>query len=175
MAIIGKKITGKLVGRRIQAAMHIEGEITPSAMSQGIVAPVNSIHGIVSKALAGKFLDDSVMRYGDGAFYLPTISEIQLILQSSQLDRHKWISERFDCDDFSYALKGEMSIHAYETSDISYGLCVGMVWGDFDWVTGYHAVNWFISTDNQLQFIEPQTDTIYAGSHCIGNISLFVV
>jgi hypothetical protein len=68
-----------------------------------------------------------------------------------------------------------MSVHSYNTGDISYGLCVGMVWGDFDWVTGYHAVNWFVASDNIIRFIEPQTDTIYEASHCQGQVSLFVV
>jgi hypothetical protein len=71
-------------------------------------------------------------------------------------------------------LKGEMSIHAYDTGDIRYGLCVGMVWGNFAWVEGYHAVNWFIASDGALRFIEPQNDSVSDVSQCQGAISLLI-
>ena len=115
------------------------------------------------------------MRYGDGTYYLPTMNEIQHLLAASQSDRRKWTAERFDCDDFSYVLKGEAAIHSYDSADFRFGLCLGIVWGNFDWVNGYHAINWFIDSRKKLYLIEPQTDAIYTADHCVGNISLIVV
>ena len=180
MTLVGRELKGKLIGRRIPLTPsgfqldRIPGASQVPGASQGVVVPVNSVKGIAKESLAGKFSDDPGIRYGDGMYYLPTLEEIQFILKESQLDRRKWLENRFDCDDFAYVLKGEMSVHTYDTSDIRYGLCVGMVWGNFDWITGYHAVNWFIDSNSVMRFIEPQSDSIYDVSNCQGDISLFV-
>jgi hypothetical protein len=173
METLGKKLTGQLVGPRMATAPA--GRAAVPGASQGTVVSVNTVEGAVQQHLTGKFSSDSVIRYGDGTYYLPTVQEVEQILAASQSDRRTWLEERFDCDDFAYVLKGEMSVHAYDTGDISFGLSVGMVWGNFDWVTGYHAVNWFVASDGVLRFIEPQSDTIYDASHCQGGISLLVV
>ena len=67
--------------------------------------------------------------------------------------RTRWLEERFDCDDFAYVLKAEMSVHAYQSAAMKFGLCVGMVWGNFDGVDGYHAVNWFVDKHATLRFM----------------------
>lgn len=171
---IGKQLEGGLVGPRITDNwMSGQESLIPSA-SQGTVVPVNTVQGIVNQQLTGLFASDSGIRFGDGTYYLPTIQEVQEILSKSESDRRTWLAERFDCDDFAYVLKGEMSVHAYDTGDIRYGLCVGMVWANFTWVKGYHAVNWFIASDGTLRFIEPQNDSIYDVSQCQGAISLLI-
>lgn len=178
MLTVGKKLKGKLVGRRIptgETGVTTRGVIPAFPGAAGIIASYNTVQGIVRRALSGKFSSDPGERYGDGTYYLPTVEEIGLILKESELDRRTWMEDRFDCDDFAYVLKGEMSVHAYDTGDIRYGLCVGMVWGDFDWVAGYHAVNWFVARDSVLRFIEPQTDEIFDANHCQGGINLIVV
>lgn len=162
------------MGRRITAIKSEGAEIQPGA-AQGSVVPANVVHGTVHRHLAGKFSSDPGIRYGDGMYYLPTLPEVQQILDASQLDRRTWMAERFDCDDFAYVLKGEMSIHAYDTGSLRFGLCVGIVWGNFDWVSGYHAINWFIADDGALRFIEPQTDSMYEASRCQGSVLLLVV
>ncbi len=174
MASLQKKLAGRLVGRRITTALAGVREVTPGA-SQGMVVSVNTVQGAVQRHLTGKLSNDSIVRYGDGSYYLPTTQEVQQILTNSQLDRRTWMAERFDCDDFAYVLKGEMSVHAYDTGDLRFGLCVGMVWGRFDWINGYHAVNWFVDPNGVLRFIEPQTDVIYESTSCQGEISLLVV
>lgn len=170
----GKQLEGALVGPRITDNwLSGQESLIPSA-SQGTVVSVNTVQGIVQRQLTGKFASDPGIRFGDGTYYLPTIQEVREILSKSQADRRTWLAERFDCDDFAYVLKGEMSIHAYDTGDIRYGLCVGMVWGNFAWVKGYHAVNWFIASDGALRFIEPQNDSVYDVSQCQGAISLLI-
>lgn len=183
MTPLAKTISGRLTGKRISAqspspnpearAEALEPNAPPT--TQGHIAPSSSLEGLVRQKLAGKFFSDPGIRFGDGTFYLPTREEVEFILEKSQLDRRRWLAERFDCDDFAYVLKGEMSIHAYETNGFKFGLAVGMVWGDFDWVPGFHAVNWFITPDLEILFIEPQTDQIYDAAHCRGNIRLLLV
>jgi hypothetical protein len=177
--MLAKKLAGNLVGRRMNplspsgAELTSRGPMFPGA-SQGTVTNSTTIDGLLRRQLEGKFSPDPGIRYGDGSFYLPTVDEVKFILEASQLDRRTWVAERFDCDDFSYVLKDEMSAHAYDTGALKFGLCVGMVWGNFEWVQGYHAVNWFIDSENTLHFIEPQTDQIYDTSKCRGGISLLL-
>ncbi len=172
MPMLGRPVSGHLVGRRIDTRARDFIAAPPGA---GIVVPTSSLSGVVQKKLAGKLADDPGIRFGDGSFYLPKIGEVRNILDESSVDRRTWMAERFDCDDFAYVLKSEISIHAYESASLRYALCVGIVWGNFDWVSGYHAVNWFIADDGELRFIEPQSDDIYDLSHCSGGISLLLV
>jgi hypothetical protein len=81
-----KKLSGRLTGRRIPEALTGEDSPFPGA-SQGGVVSVNTVQGIVQQSLKGKFAPDPGIRYGDGTFYLPTLQEVQFILQQSQLDR----------------------------------------------------------------------------------------
>ena len=141
----------------------------------GVIAKQSGVNAIVRSQLAGKIHPSATIRYGDGTYYLPTISEIRNLLAASQSDRRTWTAERFDCDDFSYVLKGEAAAHSYNSADFRFGLCVGIIWGNFDWVNGYHAVNWFIDSQRSLYLIEPQTDLIYRASQCSGDVSLIVV
>jgi Agglutinin C-terminal len=172
MSVLGRSAPGRLVGRRIDVRAR---NFVAASPDNGTIAPTSSLAGAVKKRLAGKLADDPGIRFGDGVFYLPKISEVKDILDESSADRRVWMTERFDCDDFAYVLKSEMSIHAYESASLRYALCVGIVWGNFDWVSGYHAVNWFIADDGELRFIEPQSDEIYDISHCSGGISLLLV
>lgn len=164
-----QQLKGCLVGPRIQAGLL---RATPAGL-EGKVATNVFIEDLVRREL--KLAPHHIVYLGDSNYYLPTQQEIQTILSASQVDRHKWISDKFDCDDFAYALKGEMSTHAYETTDLKYGLCVGIVWGNFDWVEGYHAINWCITSEEKLLLIEPQNDNFYPSSHCTDGVSLLLV
>lgn len=182
----GRQMAGRLVGRRIAAApaappfTELATPMSaplggPGAEAAGVVAPASSLEGLARQTLGVRLGPDPGIRFGDGSFYLPTLAEVQQILVASQLDRRRWMEERFDCDDFAYVLKAEMSVHAYESSALRFGLCVGVVWGDFDWVQGFHAVNWFIDATRTLRFIEPQSDEVYPLERCRGDISLLLV
>ncbi len=182
MTQLGTRLQGRLVGRGISAAPAIPAAraSAPAATewpgaTDGIVVPASSLTGLVQNKLSSKLADDPGIRFGDGSFYLPKLDEVRSILDSSQLDRRTWMEERFDCDDFAYVLKAEMSAYAYKSNELRFALCVGMVWGNFDWVAGYHAVNWFVDSDQELYFIEPQTDEIYGKDRCQGQITLLLV
>ncbi len=146
----------------------------PAPPAQGTLASSQDVHDVVAASLAGKFASDPGIRYGDEQFYLPSLDEIAWILGESQLDRRTWLQNRFDCDDFAYVLKGEMSSHAYANAELTCGLCVGIAWGNFDWLEGNHAVNWFIDSTGTLGFIEPQDDRIFPASSCTGNLYLLL-
>lgn len=168
---LSKQANGILVGPRFVSSR----EASVKRNAAGIIVQQARIAETVRTLLAEKFSPDPGIRYGDGYYYLPTLTEVQQILNASQLDRRTWLAERFDCDDFAYVLKGEMSLHAYDTGELQFGLSVGIVWGNFDWVSGYHAINWFVASDMRLHLIEPQTDSIYEADRCQGNISLLLL
>lgn len=170
--MLGTTVSGRLSGPRISSAIL---ESLGAEKSLGVVASSSEVNGALQTQLHGKLGQDPGIRLGDAGFYLPTVQEVKVILAASSLERKAWTAERFDCDDFSYVLKGEMSLHSYAATDLRYGLCVGIVWGNFDWVNGYHAVNWFIAEDGVIRFIEPQSDAMYEASHCTGDISLLLV
>lgn len=117
---------------------------------------------------------DTKLRLADNNYYLPTHDEIQFILEESQLERRHWLEDRFDCDDFAFVLKGEISSHTYKAGQLKCGLCFGIAWGHFAWVNEYHAANWFLDADNQLFFIEPRWDTFHRVEHCRGGIDLIL-
>ncbi len=133
-----------------------------------------ALDSLIGAAFAGRFDAYPAIRYGDSVFYLPTLAEVRRVLVASQLDRRTWLQDRFDCDDFAYVLKGEMSAHAYDTAERRLGLCFGMLWANFDWVEGFHAVNWVVTSDESIWLIEPQTDDIYPHARCTGGIALLL-
>jgi len=147
--------------------------VAPTA--SGAVATAARVQEIITTTLGSKITSDAVVRMGDSQYYLPTLDEVQQLLTESSLDRRKWLEDRFDCDDFSYVLKGEFSIHAYDAGDINYGFSDGIIWGNFAWVQGYHAVNLVVTKDQVLRLIEPQTDAIYEADQCQGSVGLIVV
>lgn len=170
--MLGTMVSGRLSGPRISSAIL---ESLGTEKSTGVVAESDAVSEALQQQLRGKLSSDPGIRLGDVGFYLPAIQEVKVILAASSLERKTWTAERFDCDDFAYALKGEMSLHSYASTSQRFGLCVGIVWGNFDWVAGFHAVNWFIADDGVIRFIEPQSDVIYESSHCIGGASLLLV
>jgi len=173
---------GVLRGRRFSRSNEdrSEGKTSPSSVhsfpvANGAVATATRVQEIITTALGAKIPPAALMRMGDAHYYLPTLSEVQQLLKASALDRRTWLSERFDCDDFSHVLKGEFSIHAYDAGDISYGFSAGIIWGNFSWAQGYHAVNLIVTDDQVLRLIEPQNDTIYGANQCQNGVGLVLV
>jgi len=173
---------GFLRGRRFLASTILGVAAIPSISSapvtpaaSGAIATAARVQEIIIATLGSKITSDAVVRMGDAQFYLPTLSEVQQLLSASALDRRTWLAERFDCDDFSYVLKGEFSIHAYDAGDISYGFSTGIIWGNFSWVDGFHAVNLVVTNDQVLRLIEPQSDAIFDADQCRDGVSLIVV
>lgn len=104
-----------------------ESLVLPTALDRAREIEQNALHTLVTLAFAGKFSASPGIRDGDGRYYLPTIAKIKLIVQASQVDRKTSMQERFDCDDYSYMLNGEMSAHAHDAGEMRLGLCSGIV------------------------------------------------
>ena len=99
--------------------------------------------GVISLHEASSILLD---KFEDVEIYLPdedikvyNKEEIKNFLKLDETDKIPYLAEIKDCDD---------------SAAIMFGKFAGLVW------TSLHALNFFISDDNKLFFIEPQTDLI---------------
>jgi hypothetical protein len=106
----------------------------------------------VLTALQSEF-PEARLYLSDEDYMTTTVEELRNYLRYDIVDNYKYISEYFDCDDFSYALMGNLSNPKWGC------LTFGILWTDTE--TGGHAVNCFIDKDRTVWIIEPQTDSIF--------------
>ena len=74
------------------------------------------------------------------------------ILKKSRIDKKRYANDRYDCDDYAFALKGEIG-RRYSLNSV--GLII-----DY---SGHHAYNCMIVSDfgkPKVIYIEPQTDEV---------------
>ena len=83
--------------------------------------------------------DESVIYLPDTLCKVWNKSTMEKFLKLSEVDSIVYVAEEMDCDDFARILHGE-----------------GMpeLW------TNNHAMNWFITPEGVLYYVEPQTDQI---------------
>lgn len=133
-------------------------------------APILGYQGVYQRLVSTfgrRITASALVQLGDDQYWLPSVSYVKAFLKESNLNsRFKWLEERFDCDDFSYALKGEMSKTWYKMGAFQAGFGGGIIWGEFSWVNGAHAVNWFLDDTGVVKLVEPQSDEIYEASEC---------
>jgi|TARA_Y100000310_G_scaffold23392_1_gene22375 hypothetical protein len=103
---------------------------------------------------------DANIILADNWKYLCSYEDVALFLAQDQTNKVEYISEEFDCDDFSFRLKGQFSIPGWAA------LALGICW------TNNHALNCFVDEDKKLWFIEPQNDTI---TDVLENIRLIIM
>lgn len=141
------------------------------ARPDGKTVGSDHVREIIRDAFSGKLHPTWSLHLGDERYYLPTLLEVQQVLSTSTLKRRRWILERHDCDDFAYILRAFFSSISYINDELEVGLCCGMIWGEFDWLEGFHACNWVITDDMTLRLIEPQRDTLYLSTACQGSVT----
>lgn len=113
--------------------------------------------------------------FADDKLYLPTLNEVHTILGLLRLKPGKIVNESFDCDDYSFALKGLVSLHARDYFDnLQHSCCIGIVWGDFMHNHSQHACNWVLDNEYNLHWIEPQEGEIKYFNYCKGGIRIML-
>ena len=97
-----------------------------------------------------------IEKFQDAPLYLPdayykTCSKLDMerFLDWDMTNRERFETDSWDCDDFSWRLKGNITIKPWSSVPFF------VVWTDL------HALNGFISEDRKWHFVEPQTDTIH--------------
>jgi hypothetical protein len=89
----------------------------------------------------------------DKQYKTTSIEELRGYLRYDLTSKNKYVSEYYDCDDFSYSLMGELSSPSWGC------LAFGILWTTTD--SGNHAVNVFIDSDHTVWIVEPQTDGVF--------------
>lgn len=141
----------------------------------GLEIKSSDLEQIIERSLSGKRHSTYSIHFGDSQYYLPTREEVQQIFASTSRQRRKWIEERYDCDDFAYVMKAFASGIAYVNENLSFGICCGIVWGEFDWLSGFHACNWVVTSEKIFYLVEPQDDSLHPASACKGSVAFVVV
>lgn len=101
------------------------------------------IYELLNKYCAfGKFF------ISDKRYYLPSVEDVQTFLALDDTDKEKYVTQFFDCDDFSFRLMGQ--IHVKPWASLAFGIAWSRV----------HAFNVFIGKDEQFYVVEPQNDKI---------------
>ncbi|UCE60677.1 MAG: lectin MOA-related protein [Phycisphaerales bacterium] len=127
---------------------------------------------IVATRLGRKLALNFGMYVADGKYFCTPLSEARDIIRRSAVDRKRWVSERFDCDDFAHVLKAHFAEAAYKNGNRRASHCFGIVWGS---LPGPHAINWMINSDGVLRFVEPQNDRIFLPRATDRNIYFMLV
>jgi len=77
---------------------------------------------------------------------------INFVKNYSTVNTRKYTAESFDCDSFSFVLKGEVE-------RLEQGLAVGLLTVKTD--TCYHMLNFFVDCSGDVYLLEPQSDKIF--------------
>lgn len=120
---------------------------------------------------------DRYVGFADERYYLPSQEEIQLLLEQIPKEPLGFFGETFDCDDYSFLMKGTASVYARKNFGISAGLCLGIAWGKFSWKSDpAHSCNWVLDdTKHGFFWLEPQDRKLRGVQHCLGGLVLLLV
>lgn len=130
---------------------------------------------ILEKALAPKN-----MNIGDRTYLAYTKNTLIDFLNCNVSDKHTYVSETFDCDDFARVLVGREREWFATRVNTKNGSTFGTVWGDIRLVGGKnkanpHAMNVFIDNNRNVYLIEPQTDVIYSITNALPSSTFWTV
>lgn len=87
----------------------------------------------------------------DRVYWTVTRKEFEAILAADWTDRKRYEKERYDCDNFAFAVKSEIA-QAHGINSI------GIVIDD----SAQHAYNIVVFSDGEVVLFEPQTDKVVA-------------
>lgn len=121
----------------------------------------NELRDLIAQELDGKLEENFCLYMADIRYYLPPKENADAIIHGSKIREmtdsvDNVRGERFDCDDFALLLKARFSYAAYRDRTYpNFAYCFGIVWGLLPSPFG-HSLNWYISADRELWFVEPQ-------------------
>ena len=110
---------------------------------------------IITNTLGKKISSNVHIHLADMVYYCPSVEYVNYLLSQDDTDRMKYTKEVFDCDDYSWLLKGRFCLDAYKDGKRRASHAAGIVWGMLPLP---HAMFWVITDDLELRLIEPQTD-----------------
>ena len=112
-------------------------------------------HSEILTALRAEVGEDCHIYLSDG-LYKAMDKQIMIdFLEKDNTDKYNYVTEFFDCDDFSNRLYGQFSTPEYA------GYPFGILWVFFKNKSGGHAINIFVDNELTVWVVEPQTDDIF--------------
>jgi hypothetical protein len=135
-------------------------------MLEGQVLATTVIKNRLGNMLGNYWLTRYYAGFSDSSYYLPSLREMQAFISAHPITSSIYLGEGFDCDDYTFVFKGNMSLFTRDNLQLKHSVCVGIAWGYFTWRPEYHAVNWFLDNDGVLRWIEPQDGNIYLLDQC---------
>jgi hypothetical protein len=135
-------------------------------MLEGQIVKTTIIKNRLGGMLGNYWLSRSYAGFTDSSYYLPSLNEMQIFINTYPISSNIYLGEGFDCDDFTFVFKGNMSLFTRDQLRLNYSVCVGIAWGYFSWRTEFHAVNWFLDKDLVLRWVEPQDGSLYLINEC---------
>jgi hypothetical protein len=129
-------------------------DVTNAFGTKPNIPGINVVNAIKAALGPGSY----ALHISDGSYTGYSIWELQEYIRNfDNTNLRVWISEVFDCDDFSQVLQGNVN-------GFFQGIAFGTIWygpkkPPFNWG---HSVNIFYSyTDNKVYLVEPQNDAFY--------------
>lgn len=143
-------------------------------------ATESDVRALIRGLTDGLWVDASYQGHGkyigisDELLVLPTREQVEEFLNFNRV--HLNSSGQFsDCDKFSKLLVSQSVKWIDKDPEADVYWCFGTAWGEFSWMDGFHACNFFIDDQRNLWWVEPQDNSIHHLSECTGNLTLMVV
>ncbi len=117
---------------------------------------------------AGAQVEPLATFYADNSYYLPTQDDMKRVVaevMTQSVGKFTLaavaptgnVPERFDCDDFAFAMKGLVAMRAYsETTLGQLAWAFGILIGDFRYIGAEHAVCFFVGDDQKVYIVDPR-------------------
>ncbi len=134
----------------------------PETSADKTIITRNEMRDLISQELVGKLEENFCLHMADVKYYLPPKKDADEIIKGSKIKEMtdsvgNIRGERFDCDDFSLLLKARFSYATYrDNKNPNFPHCFGIVWGMLPFPFP-HSLNWYVTADKELWFVEPQT------------------
>lgn len=125
--------------------------------------PFSAIH----KAIAEQCLlrEDFFIDHSDAAYRLPTKAQWEQIGKAFPARGRKWVASTFDCDDFTRAFVGWLSMRGL--GNLAVAFCGITPYDAAGTLLGGHAVALVMDSDKKLWFLEPQDGKLYPPTYSI--------
>jgi len=136
----------------------------------------SSVKQIISRCVR-PYWSNTQRTYGgfsDNQYYLPNYTELQGILSQNPVFSNVNLGEGFDCDDYSFVLKGSFSMYG-KNIGLKASICLGIAWGLFNWRLEFHSCNWILLDDYSFWWVEPSNKNLHELRSCRGGLTLMLV
>ena len=133
--------------------------IANSKDKAGKILSADDVRVILRDALGSRLNPHVLIILSDEAYTTINRDQVLKAFKISNLGTKEYRPEVFDCDNFAFAMKAVVDEEGRKLWSLSYEYAFGIVYGS---IPTPHAINWFITSDLEVLFIEPQSGEIFA-------------